>query len=255
MTKYAIVIIIAAAAVGAVLFMQGRSPDVIQEQAAADPHAGHNHAPGEHPTSAQAAGYAGKVLETMNSGGYTYVHVDTGKEKIWAAGPETTLEVGAVVAFPAGMEMRDFKSDKLGRTFDSIYFVSELSTGGAPAQMPAGHPEVSTTETDMDFSGIAVASGGMNIASIYADRGSHKDETVIVRGKVVKFTAGVMKKNWIHLRDGSGTEGSNDLTLTTDGIAQVGDVIVAEGTLRLDQDFGFGYAYEVLLENAKVTVE
>jgi hypothetical protein len=79
-----------------------------------------------------------------------------------------------------------------------------------------------------------------------------KDKTVLVRGKVVKFTGGVMGKNWIHLRDGSGSaaDNSNDLLVTTKDQAKIGDIVVAKGVVRIDKDFGMGYSYKVLVEDA-----
>jgi aspartyl/asparaginyl-tRNA synthetase len=81
-----------------------------------------------------------------------------------------------------------------------------------------------------------------------------KDKTVTVRGKVVKFTASVMGKNWIHLRDGSGSaaDKTDDVLVTTAEQAKVGDVVVVKGLVRTDKDFGAGYAYKVLIEDAKL---
>ena len=41
----------------------------------------------------------GKVTDIMNAGGYTYVEVDTGQKKVWAAGPETPINKGEMIAF------------------------------------------------------------------------------------------------------------------------------------------------------------
>jgi hypothetical protein len=65
-----------------------------------------------------------------------------------------------------------------------------------------------------------------------------------------------MGKNWLHVRDGSGAEGTNDLTITTAGtLPNVGDTVVVTGNVALNKDFGMGYAYDVLVEDAQVTVE
>ena len=77
----------------------------------------------------------------------------------------------------------------------------------------------------------------------------------VVRGKVVKFLPQIMGKNWLHLQDGSGSEGSNDLTVTTATTVNVGDVVLVSGVVSVDRDFGFGYEYDVILEDAEVTVE
>jgi len=81
-----------------------------------------------------------------------------------------------------------------------------------------------------------------------------KNKDVVVRGKVVKFLGGIMGKNWMHLQDGTGSaeKGDNDITVTTDEKVSVGDVVTVKGTLAADKDFGAGYRYEVIIENAKV---
>jgi len=107
----------------------------------------------------------------------------------------------------------------------------------------------------MDFSDIEAAPSGVRIGDLYNDKKDLTGKEVIVRGKVVKFTANIMDANWIHLRDGSGSEGSNDLTVTTAATVSVGDVVTAKGVLTADRDFGLGYQYEILLEDAVVTVE
>jgi hypothetical protein len=78
----------------------------------------------------------------------------------------------------------------------------------------------------------------------------------VFRGKVVKTNPNIMGKNWLHVRDGSGAEGTNDLTVTTAGTApNVGDTVVVKGTVALEKDFGMGYQYDIIVEDAEVTVE
>lgn len=130
-------------------------------------------------------------------------------------------------------------------------------TGGVE---PAGDMDVRTGSpkaepSGVDLTGIEKAAGGKTVAEVYADKRDLDGKTVVVRGKVVKYTPRVMGKNWLHIRDGSGAEGTNDLTVTTDGEAKIGDTVVVTGTVTLDQDFGFGYAYEILVKDAAVVVE
>lgn len=211
-------------------------------------------------TQGQAAGLSGKVVETMDSGGYTYVRLDTGSKEIWAAGPVSPIKVGDEISVPTGMEMRGFQSNTLNRTFDSIYFVSTFGKGddahaeGAPS-MPPGHPDVSKSTSSVDLSSIAKAEGGLTVSEIWAKRADLAGTDVVVRGRVVKFTAGVMGRNWVHIRDGSGTEGANDLTITTDQSVKVGDLVLVSGRAAVDKDFGAGYKYGILLEEASVQIE
>ena len=72
------------------------------------------------------AGLSGKVVETMDSAGYTYVSLDNGGKKIWVAIPQSKVKVGQTVTCQPGMEMKNFTSKTLNRTFDSIIFSGGL---------------------------------------------------------------------------------------------------------------------------------
>lgn len=94
----------------------------------------------------------GKVVETMNSGGYTYVNLEKDGKTTWLAIPSTKVEVGQDLKVWSGMEMGKFTSRTLNRTFDNITFSSGIATDdaarkngnpgvdGANATMPKGHP-------------------------------------------------------------------------------------------------------------------
>lgn len=130
---------------------------------------------------------------------------------------------------------------------------------GMPPQMgtPQGHPPVGvgSTASSVEPGSIPVAEGGVTIADLYERRAELVGQTVKVRGKIVKATAGVMGANWYHLQDGTGAPGTNDLTVTSDGPAKAGDVVVIAGTLATDKDFGMGYTYDVIVEKATLTTE
>ena len=220
-------------------------------------------APAPSPVPAAAPGKTGKVLETMDAAGYTYVHVDTGTEKFWAAAPQFAVKVDDDVVVPEGMPMPDYHSKTLERTFDLVYFVPNVLVGGAEnlgGEMPEGHPQMgaatgkpAAVETDVDLSGIAAAD--QTVADVFAKKDELSGKPVKIRGKVVKFSPEIMGKNWIHLQDGTGEAGTNDLTVTTTAVAKVGDTVVITGNLVTDKDFGYGYAYDVMVEDAEVTVE
>ena len=103
---------------------------------------------------------------------------------------------------------------------------------------------------------VTKASGpdARTVAEIVTNRTELKDRPVTVRGKVVKFTGGVMGKNWIHLRDGSGSsaENTDDVVVTTLDEAKIGDIVVARGIVRTDVNLGSGYSYPVLVDEAKL---
>jgi hypothetical protein len=219
------------------------------------------------PPAAESDGtltFTGKVLETMNTAGYTYVQVNTGRATNWAAAPEFNVAVGNTVTVNAGMPMPGYHSKSMNRDFDMIYFAGSISVAGAPGaeapkamELPKGHPPIGAmaAQPAMDFSGIKPAKGGKTVAEINNDRAKLSGKTVAVRGKVVKYNGGVMGKNWLHIRDGSGKEGSNDLTVTTATDAKVGDTVLVSGKVVTDRDFGSGYKYSVIIEDAEVAVE
>ena len=131
----------------------------------------------------------------------------------------------------------------------------EAPAAAAAPQMPAGHP-AAEPGAEVDLSGIAKADGGKTVAEVFAEKDALAGQPVIVRGKVVKVNAGIMGKNWLHVRDGSGAEGTNDLTVTTAGeLPGLGATVVVTGPVTLDKDFGAGYVYDVIVEDAEVKVE
>jgi hypothetical protein len=197
----------------------------------------------------------GEVTETMESGGYTYVNVKTSSGTVWAAGPVTPIKVGDPVRFETGMVMRNFESKTLQRSFDEIYFVSAFDapmSKGATGQTntPGPMAGIKKPAERADVGDVERAPGGQTIAEIQSGRKDLAGKTVKVRGVVVKFNAGIMGRNWMHIQDGSCAEGPCDLTVTTDENVAVGDLVMIQGVLAIDKDFGAGYSYEAIVENA-----
>ena len=100
---------------------------------------------------------SGKVVETMDAKGYTYICLEKNGKKGWVAVPVTKVSVGQEVQVRPGTEMGQFTSKTFNRSFDDIVFstglVSDI-TGqlppGHPAingktQLPQGHPDVAAT--------------------------------------------------------------------------------------------------------------
>ncbi|HUJ19608.1 MAG TPA: DNA-binding protein [Nitrospirota bacterium] len=204
---------------------------------------------------------SGKVVETMNAGGYTYVCVQKSGKKTWVAVPETQVKVGENVTFQPGQEMKGFTSKSLGRSFDSIIF-----SGGIANEASAGD-QGKTVDTNHGGSKAAVVkttekikvekaegANAYTVAEIFAQKAKLDQKTVVVRAKVVKVSANIMGKNWIHLQDGTGdaSKGTNDLVATSDDRPEVGVVVTAKGTVAKDKDFGAGYKYTVIMEKTSI---
>lgn len=94
-----------------------------------------------------------------------------------------------------------------------------------------------------------------SVGELYEERAALEGQQVTVTGEVVKVNAGVMQRNFIHLQDGSGDalHETNNLVITTQDSAAVGDKVRVTGKVAVDHDFGFGYFYPVLVEQASVT--
>lgn len=216
--------------------------------------------------AAPAAGtVTGAVAETMSSGGYTYVRLQTGPKDVWIAANEFPVKTGERLTATIDMPMENFNSKTLSRTFPLIYFVTGVAregealpvasaASGAPA-LAGSHDSATAPAAAQVVEPVAPAPGGRSIADVWANRKSLSGTVVVVRGKVVKSTAEVMGRNWFHLQDGSGSakDGTNDLTVTTSATVTVGDIVTVSGTVAIDKDFGAGYVYDVIVENATVT--
>lgn len=207
--------------------------------------------------SAPAAGegLSGTVVETMDAGGYTYAKLDRGTVQVWVAGPETKLTVGTKIGTVTGTLMSGFRSETLKRTFDEIYFINSFAIEGTAPANPhtgAGTPAAALVEK------VAPLAGSQTIASVYADKDKLVGKPVVLHAKIVKLNNGILGRNWLHVQDGSGTTGTNDLTVTTPTsapAAAIGDIVVVRGTLAADKDFGGGYTYKVLIEDATLSAK
>ncbi len=227
---------------------------------------------------------SGTVLETMDASDYTYMRLRTASGETWAAITKTKIAKGDAVTVANAMVMDGFQSKTLNRTFDHILFgvlaapgaaapaagaaaaalpmVSDHAptagtTGGeTPQQMAAQHGQAAGGPPDAPDVKVGKAEGAnaKTVAELWAQRAALKGKDVTVKAKVVKVTNGVMGKNWLHVRDGSGSKAAkdNDLTVTSDATAKTGDVVTVTGVVSIDKDFGAGYAYPVIIENAKL---
>ena len=99
------------------------------------------------------------------------------------------------------------------------------------------------------FSGDAIQK---TVEGVNVDQATLKGKVVQIRGKVVKVNNGIMKRNFLHIQDGTGGEGTNDITVTSNQTANVGDEVTVTGTVALNVDFGFGYNYPILIEQSTI---
>lgn len=193
----------------------------------------------------------GEIVETMDTGNYTYVLIRTGDKTLWAATEQFNAVVGSRVSIPRGMLVKDFESPTLGRKFDELYFADSIEVVDSTDKSPVAGEATSPEPVEQ----ISPPEGGLSVAEVYQRRQEIAGSTVTVRGKVVKYTERVMGRNWLHITDGSGTGSQRDLTINTLDTARLGDVVTAKGLVAIDEDLGYGYFYEVVIKDASVTRE
>ena len=195
----------------------------------------------------------GVILEVKDVDSYTYIRLKTKDGETWAAVTAAPLKVGATVTIGDAMVMKDFESKALKKTFPSIVFGNLAGSNKAAGDAHAGSAKVPADTTPISVP-KATGANARTVAEVITKAAELKDKQVRVRGKVVKYSAAIMGKNWIHLRDGSGsaTDNTHDILVTSAAAAKIGDVVTISGVVRVNKDFGAGYTYKVLIEDAAI---
>ena len=195
-----------------------------------------------------------KVEEVIQTSNYTYLKVSENNAQFWMAVNHQEAVPGEVYYYEQALEMNNFNSKELNRTFESIFFVQGLSKeqSVAEAQTPQAMKPVKNADAMKEGISIAPAESGLSIAKLYADRSSFEGKKIKMKGQVVKMNEGVMGKNWIHIQDGTVDSENFDLTVTTLDNVKLDEVVTFEGSISLKKDFGYGYFYELIMEDAKL---
>jgi hypothetical protein len=199
------------------------------------------------------------VLQTTS---YTYLYVKEDSALNWIAIPKMEASEGEVYYSSGGMEMRNFFSRELDRTFPLVYFmdfISKKPEGAIKREVPASE----TQQLTMPEHGakpkipkarvyVEPAPAGIRIAELFKNKDKYAGKVVKIRGQVVKFNDHIMGRNWVHLQDGTSFDDNYDLTVTLLKTVKVGDQVTLKGVISLDKDFGSGYSFIVLMEDADV---
>ena len=201
------------------------------------------------------------VLKVMQVNEYTYLFVLDNNEEKWIAAPSVKAEVGKTYYFKNGMEMTNFESKELDRKFEKIYFINMLSADSTMSVNStlkgsitkndlvhqAAKPKIEKEKVQMQ-----PTKGIISIADLYENIESYKGKTIKIRGKVTKYNPAILKRNWIHLQDGTAFNDKFDFTATITKEVKVGDFVTIEGVISVNKDFGYGYVYEIIMENASL---
>ena len=216
---------------------------------------------------AESNGKSVKVEEVIQGSSYTYIRGKEGNEEKWMAVTSQEIQTGEVYYYDQGLQMNNFTSKELNRTFDVIYFVGVISktpivsaekqmsggmgSMGSAAGSHSGKVAIQKNETVK----LEKKTGEVTVAQLYTNRNDYTQKEFEIRGIVVKINEQVMGKNWVHIQDGTADGANFDLTVTTNELPAVNDEITFKGKLTLNKDFGYGYSYEVIMEDAVVVAK
>ncbi|ADN09344.1 hypothetical protein [Sulfurimonas autotrophica] len=184
-----------------------------------------------------------KVLETLNSGGYTYIKVKEGTSSYWIAMTQIALKVGQTIQYSEQGWMKNFHSKTLNRTFENILFAADVSVQTQAQKLLSVKPDIMHSKYQRK--------GTLTIARLFKNRDAYATKQVTVRGKVTKVSQAIMGLNWVHVEDSSRFSNMDDLVFTTKKTPpHVGDIVNATGIVVKDKDFGYGYFYPLIIQNA-----
>lgn len=184
-----------------------------------------------------------KIEEVLRDGDVVFLKLREAQWSFWARVPAARAKgasVGGFALLGKGAELASFKSEALGKTFKSLLMIDDVQL---------------VTEAEAQAAiRIAPIEGGQTIGQLFAQRKALAGKPIKARARVVKANKGIFETNWYHLRDGTGGEGTNDLTVTSKQDVQVGDVVVVEGALTVDHSLGFGYDYDAIVLDGTLKV-
>jgi len=209
----------------------------------------------------------GKAVEVHHSGGYTYLLLEKTGVKEWVAIPELYVEVGDEVELQGGVPMGEWSSKALGKKFDAITFSNGPTENYNKKRKESAHKGVNMSEsapgkkksaTGKVVEGLKVekapGANSYTLEEVMQKRAELQDKTIVVRGQVVKVSSGIMDRNWVHITDASGGKWDNKLVITTKDTPDVGDIVTATGVFHNNVDFGGGYYYEIIMEQATLQI-
>lgn len=202
--------------------------------------------------SSQIAAHKIVVKETIDGGDYTYINAEENGNTYWMAISNAKVTVGDVYYYDGGLLMKDFESKQLNRTFDEITFIEGIRTTEKAVESDQENTHINADVSTENMVKIEKPKNGTSLSELFSAKKSFSGKSIIVKGQVVKVNNGIMNKNWVHIVDGTQFDGKNDLGITTLDSVNIGDIVTFKGKLSLDKDFGHGYVYPILLEDAKL---
>ena len=227
-------------------------------------HEGHDHAKGAHNEKSQTPQgiYYGEILEIKGAMGYKYLKVDENGTELWVAIANAPVSVGDRIGYDKKTVMKNFESKTLGQKFKEVIFASDVylpQKVEKPKSMKEMlHLKDSSQNEEEEPSKPFVKKDAYTIEEVHMWRKHLDGQTISLEATVYKVSHQIMKLDWVHLGDGTGNEKklTDDLVFTaTSSSIKAGDKVIATGKVVVNKDFGFGYFYKVLIQDAAFQVK
>ncbi|MFZ1703233.1 MAG: GW dipeptide domain-containing protein [Saprospiraceae bacterium] len=193
------------------------------------------------------------VNEILQTERYSYLLVEEKGRKFWLATAKIEAEKGKTYLYRGGLLKTNFESREYNRTFDTLYLVSNIipadeHPGG---QIGSTSSQVVSPSSSGVSSDISAVKDAVKLSDLFANKAKYDGKIITIVGECVKVNNGIMGKNWVHIQDGS-KQGDKkaDLTVTTGMVIPLGSKVALKGKIVLNKDFGAGYRYDVIMEEA-----
>lgn len=196
----------------------------------------------------------GKVLEIVDTKGYTCVKIDVDGKEVWAAGPVTKVSVGEYARIDTNSLMQNFSSKTLNRTFEKIYFTTHIEIAKEKNKFPEivkmSQKQYKEIQKLLEKNGSDKNS--KTIADLIMEKENLENKTVVIYASVSRFSPGIDGKNWIYIKDGTEVKGKKEIPVITKEKLKSGQLVRVEGKVLLNKDYGNGLNFEMIIEAVKV---
>jgi len=196
------------------------------------------------------------VEEVLPTKKYVYLNVTEAGKQFWIATGKTEVKVGDTYFYRGGLLKTNFESKEYNRVFETVYLVTNLvaekhgNNAGKVnisdyTEVKQNTPEKVDVETHIDK--VVRHKGSIRIADLVKNPKKYVGKTIQLNGICTKINAGIMNRNWIHIKDGS--KDDFDLVITSNVFVPEGTAFTIKAVVILNKDFGAGYKYDLILEN------
>ncbi len=199
------------------------------------------------------------INEVLPAEKYVYLNVTEGAKQFWIATGKKEVNIGETYFYKGGLLKTNFESKEYNRVFETVYLVTNLvaqkhgdNTGKINisdyTEAKEKTPVKVAIETHTDK--VVQHQGSIKIAELVKDPKKYEGKTIQLSGICTKINAGIMNRNWIHIKDGS--KDDFDLVITSQEFVPEGSSFTIKALVTLNKDFGAGYRYDLILENGLI---